>query len=147
MPSFDCPDDPDLILCLRFEGTANDDSRYSVNTVLSGGSFVQGLDGLALDLTPGTILRIPESPLLAVDYFTIEMSVRPRTLPLMGNRMALGDRDPDPRFRTRRRPGSRPVPGPEGALPPVGRPVGRRPRGRGSGARAEAREGRGVQVR
>ncbi len=83
----------DLLACFAFEGAATDESAAGlVPDMASNLSFVAGKEGQALELTlsPKSDLRLPFAT-LNTPAMTIEMWLRPASLPSAGGRMLLVD--------------------------------------------------------
>jgi hypothetical protein len=79
-PGSACPDDPDLALCLRFEGRAVDESPSRLPIMGEPLSYAPGPSGQSAELGPGGRLTIPESPALDSTTITLEATVRPAAL-------------------------------------------------------------------
>ncbi len=75
-----CPDDPDLVLCLGFEGRAVDESPAHLPIEGTPLGFEPGPSGQAARLGPGGHLTIAETPVLDSQTITVQASVRPAAL-------------------------------------------------------------------
>jgi hypothetical protein len=85
-PAGTCPQTPDLTLCLRFEGTVRDDSRYQLAAASSNVSFQAGPTGQAIDLNAQSSVVVPPNPIFDSASVTLEAWVQPRAL---GRRMGV----------------------------------------------------------
>jgi hypothetical protein len=81
-----CPADPELALCLRFEGRLVDESPVPLAVQGRALRFVPGASGLAAELGADSQLTIEESPRLDATTMTLEVRVNPRAL---GDRMTI----------------------------------------------------------
>jgi len=86
---FDCPNDPDLRACIRFDedlgGSYADESSYGNTVTHIGGSLVPGMSGDAADGAPGSRYEIADSPSLDMtNALTIEAWLRFDSLPTTG---------------------------------------------------------------
>jgi Concanavalin A-like lectin/glucanases superfamily len=90
-----CDDqDPSLAACYRFNSSANlgrDRSQYGNHATVSGVSAVPGVSGSAVLHDANSSMRVADSPSLDVTALTIELWIKPYTLP--GNRAGLFDND------------------------------------------------------
>lgn len=88
-----CPNDRDLVACLRFEGNAIDESRAALMTESIDPLYQPGPDGLALSvlLARQTRVTVGPSPTLVVQTVTVEAQINPRRLPGPGERAAIVD--------------------------------------------------------
>jgi len=92
-PPFCDATDTTLVACYRFEGNAKDQSAFKNDLSASGVSYVAGVSGKALSLSPTAKVTAPDTASWAVTTaMTIELWVRPRSLPATG-RMGLVDDD------------------------------------------------------
>lgn len=94
---FDCPVDPDLRACIRFDtdlgGTYADESGYGNTVIHSGGSQVPGVSGNAADGSPAARYEMLDSASLDLtDFMTIEGWLRYDSLPASG-RAGIVDND------------------------------------------------------
>ena len=94
---FDCPSDPDLRACIRFDtdlgGTYADESGYANTVVHTGGSQVPGISSNAAQGSPTAQYQMADSPSLDLtDAMTLETWVRFDSLPSTG-RAGLIDND------------------------------------------------------
>jgi hypothetical protein len=86
--------DPALALCLRFEGAVTDESFSKLRvTKTQALSYVAGADGVALSMTSSSLLRLASSAALCGPAFSIEVDLRPRTLPGGSARVGLVDNE------------------------------------------------------
>ena len=95
--AFDCPVDPDLRACIRFDtdlgGTYADESSYSNTVVHSGGSQVPGISSNAVLGSPTAQYEMADSPSLDLtSAMTLETWVRFDSVPSSG-RAGLIDND------------------------------------------------------
>ncbi|MGZ3476416.1 MAG: LamG-like jellyroll fold domain-containing protein, partial [Polyangiales bacterium] len=92
-PPFCDPSDLTLIACFRFEGDGKDGSSHMNDLTVIGGTYVPGVDGQAISISPTTTLTAIENTSFAVTtQLTLELWVRLRSLPTTG-RMGLIDDD------------------------------------------------------
>jgi hypothetical protein len=91
-PTVTCPTDPDLMLCLRFEGGAKDESPNALAMTTTGAAYEAGLDGEALSSNAQTRVHNLETKALDVTTeVTIEAWVKLRVLPATGQRYGIVD--------------------------------------------------------
>jgi hypothetical protein len=88
-----CPNDVDLVACLRFEGNAIDESGAAVITESVDPHYQPGHDGLAMSVLPARQTRViaGPSPSLVVQTVTLEAQINARRLPGPGDRAAIVD--------------------------------------------------------
>lgn len=79
-PRPDCPDTPELLLCLRFEGDVTDESPARSPIAPSNVGFADGPSGSAADLRPPEQITLADSALFYSPTVTIEAWVKPRAL-------------------------------------------------------------------
>jgi hypothetical protein len=79
-PTGICPQQPELALCLRFEGTVTDESQYRTPLAVRNVAFAGGPTGKAGDLGGTSLVSIAETPLYDLDAVTIEAWVNPRVV-------------------------------------------------------------------
>jgi hypothetical protein len=85
-PVAGCPADPDLALCLPFEGGLRDESPRHLAVESDELDLVPGPSGMAAALTPRSRVLVPEVPDLDAAAVTIEVSVN---LPALPSRMTV----------------------------------------------------------
>jgi hypothetical protein len=91
-PTVTCPTDLDLMLCMRFEGGAKDESPSAVAMTTSGAAYETGPDGQALSSSAQTRIHNLETKALdVITEVTIEAWVKLRVLPGAGQRYAIVD--------------------------------------------------------
>ena len=83
-----CRQDPDLALCLRFEGALQDESPRSHDIDSIGVGFAEGLTGTAATIQPGSRIEVRGAPAFDTAGATFEVAIRPRAI---GSRMVLID--------------------------------------------------------
>jgi hypothetical protein len=87
-----CPrGNPQLSLCLRFEGSVVDESQHGVQINSSNVRYQAGLTGMAANIGPGSRMHIAEMPLIDAPAITIEAWLSPRALPGPGLRQGIAD--------------------------------------------------------
>lgn len=87
-----CPDDPDLLACLAFDGDATDGSPHQHAVTAVGLTLDDGVRGQAMVAGPGVDVTIGESPILDPPAeLTLDVWVRPAALPSTGQRAGLID--------------------------------------------------------
>lgn len=95
-PPFCDPTDTTLVACYRFDGDTKDGSSFKNDLTATGVSYVTGVSGGALSLSPTARVTAPDTASFAVtNAMTIELWVRARTLPSAGR---VGLIDDDGRF-------------------------------------------------
>jgi hypothetical protein len=90
-PPASCPSDPQLSVCLRFEGNVADESTHGVRLTTSNVAFEMGPSGMAARLGPTSSIRMDESDLLDGAAITVEAWLSPRVLPGAGLRQGIAD--------------------------------------------------------
>jgi hypothetical protein len=91
VPAVGCPTDPDLLLCMRFEGSLRDESASGHVFTSTGTGFTSGVDGLALNHMATSDVRLANTTAFDVARVTLEAWVQPRTLPAGTARAAIVD--------------------------------------------------------
>jgi Concanavalin A-like lectin/glucanases superfamily len=77
-----CEADRDLAACFRFEGSPRDESSNNLAIATARSLLYEaGLDGLALSVGPGSRLQVGNTTALDATRLTIEVWLKPRTLP------------------------------------------------------------------
>ena len=89
-----CPNDPDLVICLGFEGAAVDESPSPVALTKSALTFENGPSGMALLSKLSTTIVNDTVMTLALPAVTIEGWVKPSALPASGSRFGIVDYQP-----------------------------------------------------
>jgi hypothetical protein len=79
-PRPDCPDTPDLLLCMRFEGAVTDESPARWPIAPSNVGFVDGPSGSAADLHPPEQITLADGAPFYNPTVTIEAWIEPRAL-------------------------------------------------------------------
>lgn len=90
-PTVACPDDSDLLLCLRFERVVKDESPTALPLTVTSVGFEPGPDGSMAHTTSASSIRNTITAALDVSRLTVEMWVKPASLPLVGERFMLAD--------------------------------------------------------
>src|SRR5205809_29245 len=94
-PATFCADDPDLVACYRFDAAdatePHDDSAYGNDGIATAITFPDGHHGKAMAFGATSSVQIPDSASLDVSRITIELWVKPSTLPPQGGRAGLLD--------------------------------------------------------
>jgi hypothetical protein len=85
------PADPMLRACYTFDGNTEDGSSYSYDAVAVGTSFEAGRNGQGLVIGAGDSVRVAGGAGLNVAQLTIDMWIRPSSLPAAGTRVGLVD--------------------------------------------------------
>jgi hypothetical protein len=90
-----CPEDPDLLACLSFDGDAIDDSSHHIPVALGEApSYAAGVVGQALDAGEGVDVTLAESVILDPPApLLIDLWVRADTLPEADARAGLVDNE------------------------------------------------------
>jgi hypothetical protein len=88
-----CPSDPDLALCLTFEGAVADRSPGRLPVQAMGAATQPGPHGPAVRLRGQGGLFVGDSPQVDAPLLTLEAWVRPESLPTVPGRAGLFDRD------------------------------------------------------
>ncbi len=87
-----CPADPDLAVCLRFEGSVVNEARATLPIAARGVGFTGGPSGQAGRFDATTRVELGPSPALdTTTGLTVEAWVNPRVLPTGNARMGLVD--------------------------------------------------------
>jgi hypothetical protein len=87
-----CPDDPDLIACLPFDGDAEDHSTHGHAGTIAGVAFADGVRGQALAAGEGVDVALAESALLdPATELTLDVWLMPGALPASGQRAGVID--------------------------------------------------------
>lgn len=86
-------DDPSLVLCVRFDGSAADSAHGQAISVMGNVSYVTGKEGQAALLDTTSVITTPDGPAWQYSSLTVEMWARPDTLPSGGGRAGLLDKD------------------------------------------------------
>jgi hypothetical protein len=77
-----CEADRDLAACFRFEGSPRDESSTNLAIATARSLLYEaGIDGLALSVGPGSRLQVGNTTALDATRLTIEVWLKPRTLP------------------------------------------------------------------
>jgi hypothetical protein len=71
-PDDDVCDDDDVVLCLRFDGNTNDSSESETDAVASNIAYANGVHGMAVVLTPSSLIDVAETDTLDNDEISIE---------------------------------------------------------------------------
>jgi hypothetical protein len=87
----DCPGDPTLSLCLRFEGRVVDESPHAQHPSASGVRYSAGPSGMAAVVDQGSDIRLADSPLLDAPGITVEAWLAPSALPPPNQRRGILD--------------------------------------------------------
>jgi hypothetical protein len=90
-PALTCPVDPQLALCLRFEGAVMDESQSRIGFSASSLAFASGPDGRAAVMGTTSRIRSGDTTALDVSQLTIEAWVRPSVFPMTGLRSGVLD--------------------------------------------------------
>ena len=86
-------DDPTLILCVRFDGTAVDGAHNQPIDVSGNVTYVTGVDGKAALLDSTSAIKVADGPPWKYSKITVEMWARPDALPTDSGRAGLLDKD------------------------------------------------------
>jgi Concanavalin A-like lectin/glucanases superfamily len=92
------PSRKDLLGCYHFDGNVIDGSLHANHTTAAGITYVPGVHGSAIETSAASDVEIPDRPDWDVNAVTIEMWIRPNTLPAGkygddGPQMGLLDKD------------------------------------------------------
>ena len=86
-------DDPAIVLCVRFDGSAVDGAHGQPINVSGNVSYVSGVEGKAALLDATSAVTSPNGPAWQYTSITVEMWARPDALPSGGGRAGLLDKD------------------------------------------------------
>ena len=92
VPAVSCPPDRDLAACFRFERSTRDESASNLPvTTARAVVYGESLDGYALDVSADSRLQVGNTTLLDTSRLTIEVWLKPRTLPTAATRAGIID--------------------------------------------------------
>lgn len=86
--------DPTLLLCVRFDDTIADESKYAQAIGVTGTpAFVRGMSGGAIAMDGSVPLVVPHTAVWQYSDITVELWIRPFQLPPAGGRSGLVDKN------------------------------------------------------